>query len=73
LTSKFGREFVGDVKKMLTKSGRAIIERNIEEYNKTYNDRKTSEEYYQTHKREFAEKKVVPKWDPADGGKREFS
>jgi len=46
LTSKFGREFVGDVNKMLTKSGRAIIERNIEEYNKTYNDRRTSEEYY---------------------------
>ena len=40
---------------------------------KTYDERRHKEEYYATHKREFAEKKVVPKWDPADKGGLEFS
>ena len=40
---------------------------------KTYNERRAKEEYYQTHKREFAEKKVVPKWDPAGGSGNDFA
>ena len=40
---------------------------------KTYNERREKEEYYQTHKREFAKDKIMPKWDPASFAAREFS
>ncbi|TNV81706.1 hypothetical protein FGO68_gene10080 [Halteria grandinella] len=73
LTSRFGREFGQDFTHLLSDSGKTIINRNIDDYQKTYDIRRTKEEYYQTHKREFAEKAALPKWNPADGHGGNFS
>ncbi len=83
MTSNFPKEFGHDYTGMLGKQGQTIIHRNMDTYavmnsfiisiQKTYNERREKEEYYQTHKREFADKKIMPKWDPASFAAREFS
>jgi|APCry1669190288_1035285.scaffolds.fasta_scaffold117482_1 hypothetical protein len=65
MTSNFGKEFHSDYTHMLGAYGKTLIHRNMETFQKTYNQRREKEEFDASHKGFFApNRKTFKRWNP---------